>query len=328
MSVEDGERPAPAEDTDENLTQADATVSGENAVPAEAKSVAEEAAAPVTLAAAGAAEAAATPQGVTPEVEAAHEETPPAPPRPTVALEYKHPLAIRWMHWINFPLLGLMIYSGLLIYWADSQHEGLNSHQVYRVGWGNWTLFRLFPDGFYTKLHLEFQLASGMGYHFFFMWFFALNGLLYVLYTMFSGEWRYLLPTRNSFREAIQVTLYDLGLNKVHPPRRKFNGGQQFAYTAVVLMGAGSLLSGLAIYKPTQLHLLTSLLGGYEMARWLHFWLTMGYVAFFVVHIAQVVRAGWNNFRSMIIGYEVVSVPHVASVSLNKAPHGQDAASH
>ena len=30
----------------------------------------------------------------------------------------KHPLAIRWFHWINFPLLALMIWSGTLIYWA------------------------------------------------------------------------------------------------------------------------------------------------------------------------------------------------------------------
>jgi len=32
-------------------------------------------------------------------------------------LEKKHLLAIRWLHWINFPLLFLMIWSGLLIYW-------------------------------------------------------------------------------------------------------------------------------------------------------------------------------------------------------------------
>jgi thiosulfate reductase cytochrome b subunit len=32
----------------------------------------------------------------------------------------------------------------------------------------------------------------------------------------------------------------------------------------------------------------------------------MGYVAFFVIHIAQVALAGWNNFRSMVIGYELV----------------------
>ncbi|HWZ01112.1 MAG TPA: hypothetical protein VNX17_08540, partial [Edaphobacter sp.] len=59
-----------------------------------------------------------------------------------ITIEHKHSLAIRWMHWINFPLLAVMIYSGLLIYWADSQHEGLNAHRVYRVGFGSWTLFR------------------------------------------------------------------------------------------------------------------------------------------------------------------------------------------
>jgi len=47
--------------------------------------------------------------------------------RAKIRVEYKHSLATRWMHWINFPLLFVMIYSGILIYWADSQHEGLNA---------------------------------------------------------------------------------------------------------------------------------------------------------------------------------------------------------
>ena len=225
--------------------------------------------------------------------------------RCAVKIEYKHSLAIRWMHWINFPLLALMIYSGLLIYWADSQHEGLNAHRVYRVGLGSWTLFRLFPPWFYNSLDLKFQLAKGLGYHFFFMWFFALNGATYVLYTFFSGEWRDLVPNRRSFTEAIEVTLHDLGLRKNHRPRCKFNGAQRLAYTGVILMGAGSLLTGLAIYKPTQLHVITVLLGGYEMARWLHFWLTIAYVGFFLVHVGQVIRSGWNSFRAMIIGYQI-----------------------
>src|SRR5262249_36305759 len=147
---------------------------------------------------------------------------------------------------------------------------------------------------------------------FFLMWFFACNGLLYVLYTLVSGEWRYLLPNRHSFREAWQVLLHDLHLSQVAPPRRKFNGAQQIAYTTVIAMGAGSLLAGLAIYKPVQFAWLTSLLGGYEMARWEHFWLTIGYVLFFLIHIAQVIRAGWNNFRAMITGYELVAVEEIA----------------
>jgi thiosulfate reductase cytochrome b subunit len=49
---------------------------------------------------------------------------------------------------------------------------------------------------------------------------------------------------------------------------------------------------------------LVALFGGYQMSRFFHFWITVGYLLFFVVHIAQVIRAGWNNFRSMVIGYE------------------------
>ncbi|MCC6451684.1 MAG: thiosulfate reductase, partial [Acidobacteria bacterium] len=34
-------------------------------------------------------------------------------------VEEKHRAPIRWMHWINFPLLAMMMWSGLLIYWAN-----------------------------------------------------------------------------------------------------------------------------------------------------------------------------------------------------------------
>jgi|SRR3984885_430430 len=223
-------------------------------------------------------------------------------------VEYKHSLATRWMHWINFPLLFVMIYSGILIYWADSQHEGLNAHHVYRIGIRDWTLFRFFPRWFYNNLNLKYQLAQGLAYHFFFMWFFTLNGIAYVLYTLLSGDWRNLVPTRHSVAGAAHVVLHDLGLSRRPLPQQKFNDAQRIAYTGVVLMGVGSLLTGFAIYKPTQLHILTTLLGGYEMARRLHFWLTLSYVLFFLVHVAQVLRAGWNNFRAMVIGYHVVPI--------------------
>ena len=213
-------------------------------------------------------------------------------------LEAKHPRAIRWFHWINFPLISLMMWSGLLIYWANS---------VYRVGVGQFTLFHFFPKWFFESLGLDGRLAEGMAWHFVIAWLFAWNGIAYVVYTAISGEWRYLVPNRNSLREAIQVTLYDLHLSKVHPPRRKFNGAQQIAYTSIVLMGAGSLLTGLAIWKSVQFGWLLWMLGGYRAARLEHFLLTLGYAAFFLVHIAQVIRAGWNNLRSMITGYEVVT---------------------
>jgi thiosulfate reductase cytochrome b subunit len=218
----------------------------------------------------------------------------------------KHSLAIRWMHWINFPLLFTMIWSGLLIYWADSIPYQGHLSEVYRVGIGTHTLFRLFPPWLYSALDAQGQLATGLGYHFFFMWLFLLNGIAYVAYLVLSGSWRELAPERRSLRGAWNVLLHDLHLRREAPPQGKYNAAQRLAYTLVVLMGAASCVTGAAIWKPSSLHWLTSLLGGYETARWLHFWLTVGFVAFFLVHVAQVALAGWNNFRSMVSGDELV----------------------
>jgi thiosulfate reductase cytochrome b subunit len=212
-------------------------------------------------------------------------------------LEEKHRLATRWFHWVNFPLLSAMIFSGLLIYWAYDP--------PYRIGFGDITLFRFFPDKFYDWTGTAHQLARGMALHFTLAWLFALNGIAYVVYTVVSGEWRELLPRPQSFREAAMVTLHDLGFKIPLPPQGRYNAAQRISYTAIVVMGGLSLVTGLAIYKPAQLHWLTAGLGGYEWARFEHFWLTMGYVGFFVVHIAQVIRAGWANFRSMLTGYDL-----------------------
>jgi thiosulfate reductase cytochrome b subunit len=228
------------------------------------------------------------------------------PAKATIRLEKKHPLAIRWMHWVNFPVLFTMIWSGLLIYWNDSDNAYQHPHAVYRIGIGSLTLARMFPPWFWKAINAPYRVTEGLGYHFFFMWIFAINGILYVTYLLISGEWRVLVPERKSFVDAIRVTLVDLHILKGLPPQKKYNGAQRIAYTAVVLMGLGSLVTGLSIYKPTQVHWITSLLGGYEMARWEHFWLTMGFCAFFVVHVVQVMLAGWNNFRSMVSGYEIV----------------------
>lgn len=215
-------------------------------------------------------------------------------------LENKHPLAIRWLHWINFPLLFMMIWSGILIYWANA---------VYSLKIFGYELFKFFPQWFYEYLAIPFRLAEGLQLHFFFAWLFTVNGVIYLLYIIFSGEWRALLPVPGSFKRAGKVALHDLRIVKKLPPQGKYNDAQRIAYTGVILLGAGSVVTGLAIYKPLQLAWLTSLLGGYEWARWEHFWLMVLFVLFFAVHVVQVALAGWSNFRSMITGHEMVDVP-------------------
>ena len=212
----------------------------------------------------------------------------------------KHPLAIRWFHWINFPVLAVMVWSGLLIYWAND---------VYRLGWGDKTVLKFFPDSFNKALNIPFRLAEGMNLHFLFMWFFALNGFLYVVYLLISGEWRLIFPNKISLKEAWQVVLHDFHIRRGLPPQKKYNAAQRIAYTGVIIMGIGSLLTGLAIYKPVQFNFLCRMLGGYEWARAEHFILTILFTLFFIVHIIQVILAGWNNFRGMITGFEVPPPP-------------------
>ena len=126
-------------------------------------------------------------------------------------LEEKHKLATRWFHWINFPILTVMIFSGLLIYWA---------YDPYRVGIGSVTFFHFFPKWFYDLTGVAQQLALGMALHFVFAWIFAINGIAYVVYTLISGEWRALAPDRNSFREAAQVAMHDLRIQCAPSPAR------------------------------------------------------------------------------------------------------------
>ncbi len=160
----------------------------------------------------------------------------------------KHPRAIRWMHWVNFPLLGIMIWSGLLIYWGDSIPPYQHPHEVYRIGLGHWTLVRFFPDWFWNLLRAPYQITTGLGWHFFVMWIFAVNGIAYAIYLAVSGEWRVLWPKRRSFMDAMWVTLYDLHVPAARrrglPPQGKYNGAQRIAYSATRADGCGLVVVG------------------------------------------------------------------------------------
>ena len=189
-----------------------------------------------------------------------------------------------------------MIWSGLRIYWAE---------RVYAFGIGSWQWFAFFPDAVYETFDLERRLARGMAFHFAFGWLFVINGLIYLIYLAVTKEWRHILPDRRSAREAKDVVLHDVHLTDQEPPQGRYNAAQRISYTVVLAMSVIIVVSGFAIYKPTQLHPLPLLFGGYQGARLTHFTMTIGILLFFVVHLLQVVRAGWNNFRAMVTGYQI-----------------------
>jgi thiosulfate reductase cytochrome b subunit len=176
---------------------------------------------------------------------------------------------------------------------------------------------KFFPDSFNKAFNVPFRLAEGMSLHFIFMWIFAINGILYVLYLIFSKEWKTIVPGKRGFRQAWHVFLHDIRIRKTLPPQGKYNAAQRITYTGIIILGFFMLLTGLAIYKPVQLGWLCSLLGGYELARMEHFAGTILFVLFFVVHVVQVILAGWKNFRSMVTGFDVLPSDEKITVTDN-----------
>ena len=211
-----------------------------------------------------------------------------------VAVE-AHPRAIRWMHWLNFPILSIMIWSGLRIYWSFDF-----TRVVGEFGDNN-----LIPNDFYDTLQLDRKLARGLSFHFSFGWLFVINGLFYVGYLILSKEGRHIVPRIKDLKNIVGTMLHDIGLRDEAPEHGQYNVIQQIAYTSVLIMAAIVVATGFAIFKPTQLAWLTAIFGGYESARAIHLIMTVALCSFFLIHVVQVARSGFGNFWSMISGYEL-----------------------
>jgi thiosulfate reductase cytochrome b subunit len=206
----------------------------------------------------------------------------------------RHHWIVRVTHWASAILLFGLISSGLQIYGAFT-HFGPRGHAYLP----NPVDGRALP-GWMT---LGGWLAGGLTWHFALAWPFVLCGLTYLLYMIFSGEWRSILFLPRDIPRALQMQLYYLRLRKEHPPQGKHNALQKGGYTAIFLLGVLSVLTGFAIYKPIQLHWLTFLFGGYELTRYWHFWAVWLFVAFTLGHVALVFLVDPASLRAMITGW-------------------------
>jgi len=193
----------------------------------------------------------------------------------------EQPLLIRLTHWINVPVLLLMAMSGLQIL-AAFPRLGAKGEPY---GWYPFDGTR--PAAWMTAGE---WLAGARHIHFGLAWFLVVNGLVYLLYAIASGEWRRrtFLPGRDA-RNAMQMALYYARIRRTAPEQDLYNGLQRLAYTSAIALGIVEVLSGLAIWKPVQLSPLAALFGGYDGARAVHL---LGLVAlglFTIGHIGLVV---------------------------------------
>ena len=205
----------------------------------------------------------------------------------------RHHWIVRLTHWVNVVALTIMIGSGLRIFNAYPRFA--------RKG----ETFCCYPwEG--TPIPRNFTFGGWLGgarhWHFAMMWVLVANGLLYLGFIYLHGEWRDLVPRRGFFRDALEMVRFYLFLRKDHPIQGKHNALQRGTYFVLPWIGLLAVLSGIAIWKPVQLSLLTDLMGGYVWARYWHFVAMSLLVVLSVAHIFMVFAVDPYSMRSMITG--------------------------
>jgi thiosulfate reductase cytochrome b subunit len=190
-----------------------------------------------------------------------------------------HPRWVRVTHWVNVLAMFMMIGSGWQIYDASPLFS-----------------FIYFP----SHLALGQWLAGALLWHFAAMWLLVINGIIYVTLGIATGRFRRkLFPIRP--RDVVRDFVAAMRGKLAHDDLSVYNAVQRLLYVGVILAGIVIVLSGLSIWKPVQLKYLTALFGGYDFARYVHFFAMASIVGFLTVHVALALLVP-KSLRAMIFG--------------------------
>jgi len=172
----------------------------------------------------------------------------------------RHPLPVRIAHWTSaLAILGLAT-TGTLIFTKHFRHAAQPIH---------------------------YTLAAAI----------IITGITYLAFTLRTGRWRAILPKRDSLQDAWRVLLHDLGIKQHAIPADSYNGAQRIAYTTVIILASGEVLTGIALFFGKRAAPLVHLLGGKSMIVREHIGIMLAILAFIAVHVIQVIRAGQKKLR-------------------------------
>lgn len=256
-------------------------------------------------------------------------------------LIYRHPLTIRLAHWVNVACLLVLLMSGLQIfnahpalYWghvstfadpafaitsedtAEGRVRGLvqvggrSLDTTGILGVSNLdgqSVERAFPA--WATLPAGQDLATGRRWHFLFAWAFVLNGLVYLIYGIGSGQLRRrLVPDGDQIRDFGGSVREHLMLRFPEGEEaRRYNVIQKLTYLIVVaLLLPVMVLAGLAMSPgiDAMVPWLADAFGGRQSARSIHFIVANLLVLFTLVHVVLVLVSGVaNNLRGMLTGW-------------------------
>jgi thiosulfate reductase cytochrome b subunit len=190
-----------------------------------------------------------------------------------------HPRWVRLTHWINALAVFMMIGSGWQVYDASPLFRSIT-----------------FP----SQITLGGWLAGALLWHFAAMWLFVINLIVYVTLGIATGRFRQkLLPIHS--RDVWNDVSAALRGKLSHDDLTVYNAVQRLLYLGVILAAIVIVLSGLSIWKPVQFKYLTALFGGYDAARYVHFFAMSSIVAFLTIHVTLAFLVP-KSLRAMIFG--------------------------
>lgn len=176
-----------------------------------------------------------------------------------------HPRWLRITHWVNAVAIVVLVMSGWRIYNASPLFDFRIPNEITLGGW----------------------LGGALLWHFAAMWLLGLNGIVYLLWNVGSGrllaKFFPLTP-----RAVLADLLAALRGHLTHADPRQYNAVQRAAYLFVMLDAVLLVLSGLVLWKSVQFPVLREMLGGYEIARRVHFVAMSLLVVFVAVHLVMV----------------------------------------
>jgi thiosulfate reductase cytochrome b subunit len=197
------------------------------------------------------------------------------------------PLPVRIFHWLNLIALWGLISSGLQIYNANpvfGGREGFHFPGIFLLG--GW-------------------LAGARNWHFTLMWFFGLNLLAYGLYILFDRRWQHYFVQKKDLAALAQSK---------NIQRRQF-AWHRILYTIALPLLLLSLVSGLAMYQPSQLHWLARRLGDWQTLRTIHFLGVPILIGLAIVHGTNANRIGNGVLLRSIFSFKSPSSKSPSSKS-------------
>ncbi len=174
------------------------------------------------------------------------------------------PLWLRVTHWLNVFAVLILVTSGWRIYNASPLFDFMFPKSITLGGW----------------------LGGALQWHFAAMWLLTANGIVYLFMNIVTKRmWRKFLPLTP--RAIVADMLSALRGTLKHDDLRHYNAVQKAAFLCAILLLMLMVISGLAIWKSVQFPLLTALMGGFDAARYVHFFAMAALLAFIAVHVVM-----------------------------------------